>query len=291
MSSWQEGPGKKNTSFFGDGDAAGHGQAGEKGVADDPFSKILETLEEREEKLGADPDKLTAMSNMGILLYNKGDYEGAEPLLRQVLETRETILGPDNPDTIESVYNLAKLVNEKGDYAGAEPLFRRAIIGYERLIEAGKVDLEKILDTLAWANNLALALADKGDYVRAVSLTRLVTKIRQRLQPGDYETMMSIGNLALFLYLKGDYKEADPLFRQSLDGLSKIYARTKQHQQSLRNVINNYTLCLRKLVRPWKIASVLLDILEPHGVNYFNIMKQKKGENECTTAFKLDHRL
>jgi len=62
-----------------------------------------------------------------VLLDAKGDYAGAEPLLRRALAIDEKALGPDHPDVAVDLNNLAKLFETKGDYAAAEPLMRRAL--------------------------------------------------------------------------------------------------------------------------------------------------------------------
>jgi hypothetical protein len=50
------------------------------------------------------------VSNLGGLLESTGDYAGAEPLYRRVLEARERVLGPEHPDTLVSANNLAHLL-------------------------------------------------------------------------------------------------------------------------------------------------------------------------------------
>ena len=64
---------------------------------------------------------------MAELLARKGDYAGAEPLFRRVLESHRRVSGPEHPDTLVYLNNLAVLLKMKGDYANAEALFRRAL--------------------------------------------------------------------------------------------------------------------------------------------------------------------
>jgi len=52
------------------------------------------------------------MNNLGALLEVKGDIEGAENLMRRVLERREQTLGEDHPDTLSSLIYLAIVVNK-----------------------------------------------------------------------------------------------------------------------------------------------------------------------------------
>jgi hypothetical protein len=72
------------------------------------------------------PDTLRSVNSLAVLLANKGDYDGAEPLLRCALGAQERVLGREHPDTLRSVNSLALLLDNKGDCDGAEPLYRRA---------------------------------------------------------------------------------------------------------------------------------------------------------------------
>ena len=72
------------------------------------------------------PDTLASISNLGTLLYAKGDLDAAEPLYREALKVRRATLGNRHPNTLTSMNNLGALLQAKGDLAAAEPLFREA---------------------------------------------------------------------------------------------------------------------------------------------------------------------
>jgi tetratricopeptide (TPR) repeat protein len=78
-----------------------------------------------------------------------GDYSKAEPLLREALEVRRKVLGPEHPDTAQSLNNLAALYWTMSDYRKAEPLFK------ETLAILHKVLGPKDPDTASSLNNLA----------------------------------------------------------------------------------------------------------------------------------------
>ncbi|MDG2443526.1 MAG: tetratricopeptide repeat protein, partial [Luminiphilus sp.] len=60
-----------------------------------------ESLVVHEQMLGGEhPDTLTSVNNLGGLLRDEGDYDGAEPLCRRALEARERTLGGEHPDTL-----------------------------------------------------------------------------------------------------------------------------------------------------------------------------------------------
>jgi tetratricopeptide (TPR) repeat protein len=61
-------------------------------------------------------------------------------------------------------------------------------------------------------------LRTKGDLDAAELLYRRALQARERkLGPEHPDTLVSVNNLAAFLYAKGDYDGAAPLFRQSLE--------------------------------------------------------------------------
>jgi tetratricopeptide (TPR) repeat protein len=68
-----------------------------------------------------------ALNQQVVELYRAGRYDEAIPLATEVLQIRETALGPDHPDVATSLNNLAALYRAQGNYGAAEPLFQRAL--------------------------------------------------------------------------------------------------------------------------------------------------------------------
>jgi tetratricopeptide (TPR) repeat protein len=61
-------------------------------------------------KLGEDhPDTLESKNYLAILYKEQGDYDKAEPLLREAVEGRSLKLGDTHPHTLESLNNLINL--------------------------------------------------------------------------------------------------------------------------------------------------------------------------------------
>ncbi|HKH49004.1 MAG TPA: tetratricopeptide repeat protein [Thermoanaerobaculia bacterium] len=82
----------------------------------------------RRKALGpADHETATSLSDLGLLLRDKGDRAGAEALLRETLAVTRTSRGPKHPDVATALANLALTVNERGDPAAAEAMFREAL--------------------------------------------------------------------------------------------------------------------------------------------------------------------
>ena len=204
-------------------------------AAIEPYRQALALIDEKKEPLVW----CDTAQNLGVALYAQGRYAEAEPLARQVNETRTALQGKEHPNTLASVNNLATLLADKGDYAGAEPLFRRALEAHERTL--GK----EHPNTLASVNNLAILLSDKGDYAGAEPLFRRALEAQGRTLGKEHpDTLRSVNNLANLLRDKGDYADAEPLYRRAMD----LQERTlgKEHPATLASVNNLATLLADK---------------------------------------------
>ena len=68
------------------------------------------------------PLTLTALSNLGVLLFNSGDRERGVQLIRQVWENHRDSLGDQHPDTIHCLSNLALMLHRVERTVEALPL-------------------------------------------------------------------------------------------------------------------------------------------------------------------------
>ncbi|KAK2005502.1 TPR-like protein [Colletotrichum eremochloae] len=98
-----------------------------------------QTLELKEKVLGPEnPDTLSSMNNLALVLDSQGKYEEAEQMHRQTLELREKVLGPENPDTLASMNNLALVLDSQGKYEEAEQMHRQTLELREKCLEVSK---------------------------------------------------------------------------------------------------------------------------------------------------------
>lgn len=67
------------------------------------------------------------MSGLAGLLYGKGLYEQAEPLMRRAIAIKETSLGPQHSSVARDLSKLAELLQDMNRLSEAEPLMRRAL--------------------------------------------------------------------------------------------------------------------------------------------------------------------
>ena len=162
-------------------------------------------LEGYEKALGAEhPDTLSSVNNLGSLLRNKGDYEGAAALYRRALEGKEKALGAEHPSTLSSVNNLGSLLSDKGDYEGAEALYRRALEGREKALGAEHPE------TLRNASNLGWLLNENNRRGAALELLRSKAALSDWAEDGVRY------NLACYECLEGNHKEAKRLIKKHL---------------------------------------------------------------------------
>jgi len=92
------------------------------------FRELVQAYEER----GRPPttDHLVAISNLGLHLTKKGDFESAEPMLRRAADASRDLLAPDNVTGIAIRFNHAVCLARMKRWEEAEPLL---LAEYEEL--------------------------------------------------------------------------------------------------------------------------------------------------------------
>src|ERR1700690_3428500 len=93
-------------------------------------------------------------------------YAEPEELIRDILEIRRRVLGPEHPDTLNWTNDLAVGFMDEGRFAEAEKLERETFDIQRRVL--GPDDRYTLLSM----SNLALALMDKGHYAESEKLNR-----------------------------------------------------------------------------------------------------------------------
>ena len=95
----------------------------------------------------------TTYGNLGLLLYSKGDYAGAEQLYQKALEVSEKIFGAGHPNTLTTLTNLAWCLRNKGNHRDAIPLYSRILKIYENLVSQGVAIPPEHLSVMAICHN------------------------------------------------------------------------------------------------------------------------------------------
>jgi tetratricopeptide (TPR) repeat protein len=120
------------------------------------------------------------MSDLGLLLRDKGDRAGAEALFRETLEVTRATRGAKHPDVATALGNLALTVNERGDPAAAEAMFREAVaIGQASLGRDHPANAQRLA-------NLAGALRLEGKLAEAEARSKEALAISRKLLGRDH---------------------------------------------------------------------------------------------------------
>ena len=164
------------------------------------------------DRLPADKRGTSELSNqVGRLLYDQGDLEGAEVLYREALQAQREVLGDRHEDTLRSINNLGMLLYAQGELAGAEVLFHEALQAHRETL--GNLHAT----TLALIHNLGGLLQAQGDLVGAEVLKReALQAYRETLGNRHMDTLNSIENLGMLLKARGDLTGAEMLYREAL---------------------------------------------------------------------------
>src|SRR6185436_14697038 len=94
-------------------------------------------------------DTLGAMSSLGDLYREQGQYEKAETLLKDVLAAVDS-RPSDDAQKLNAMHNLAIVYRFRGKYAEAEPLYQR-VLDTERRRDGTEAN-----STLETMNNLGV---------------------------------------------------------------------------------------------------------------------------------------
>jgi tetratricopeptide (TPR) repeat protein len=71
---------------------------------------------------------------IGWVLYDQGQYQQVESVLREVLKEREQLLGSEHPDTISARHYVARAAVLQGRYAEAEAEYRAVLQLREKVL-------------------------------------------------------------------------------------------------------------------------------------------------------------
>jgi serine/threonine protein kinase/tetratricopeptide (TPR) repeat protein len=180
-------------------------------VAAEPFAR--EAVRRYRERLGADaPATMTAMNNLGQVLYQQSRFAEAEPIMREVLAIRERVYGDRHPETALAWNNLAALLQAEGRYNEAVDAGRHALTIYR----ATYGDRHQRV-TLAMANLASMLLA-AGQPTEAERLDRAALQIDLAiLPPGHINIAVLHNNLAHLLEEHGRHYEAEQSYRKALE--------------------------------------------------------------------------
>ncbi len=258
-----------------------------------------------------DPElRAQLMEVMSTVYLNLGLYSPAESLIRQTVQIRRRVLGPDHRDTLRSNVDLGITLFDEARYAESGKLLKQTVESTRRvagpdhpdtiraevnlgitLFEEGRYgEAEKLLrhtvesskrvlgpeniDTLKCMNNLALTLREQHRYAEEEALSRQTLEIARRtLGPDHPLTLNFMLNLTVVLDDEGRYAEEEPIVLQSLEIERRVLG--SDHPQTLKSM-NNLANLLIHLGRNDDAAEQLMKLRD--------IERRTLGPNNPTTA-------
>ena len=168
---------------------------------------------------------------VGELLIVQGKYGDGEKVLRDVIEARARILGPEHPDTLDSRHRLIYALTRQTKYSEAESEARAVLNLREKILSPEHTD------TVVSRYNLADSLADQGKYREAEELYRNVIRLNEKaLGSDDPRTIAARVGLATVLGSEGKNAEAESLYREVIKFDEKVYG--PEHPNTLNDRMN-----------------------------------------------------
>jgi tetratricopeptide (TPR) repeat protein len=98
------------------------------------------------------PDLIDLMGNLGALLQEKGDLEGARKTLVEAIRLGAEVRGPDHVNVAIDHTSLGRVDHAAGDFGAAEENFGKALDILRRNVKASRLppDHAHIAEALAW---------------------------------------------------------------------------------------------------------------------------------------------
>jgi tetratricopeptide (TPR) repeat protein len=239
---------------------------------------LREILDDTSERVGTDlvgqPEvEATIRSVLGTTYRDLGEYERADPHLREALELRRRTLGDDHPDTLKSIHDLGMQVAHHGTLPEAESYFREALEGSRRVLGNDHPDTLKLIQdlgsvigvqgmadeaepflleglegyrrvlgddhphTLESFSDVGGLFAYRGQLAEAYSYYDKALKGRRLVLGNDHpDTLESIDEIGILLVWMDRWDEAEPYLLEALRGRRRVLG--DDHQDTLQSVLH-----------------------------------------------------
>ncbi len=163
-----------------------------------------------ERSLGPDhPRVASALSSLGAILTDEGDYTKSDAAIRRALEIQEAALGPDDPALGLTLRNLGHLLERRGDLTRAEETNRRALAILEKAQGRTRLLAGDVL------NNLGVIYIGRRDYQRAGEYLERALPLIEAFQGADYVPNV-LQNLGIVAREAKDYAKAEAYYLRAL---------------------------------------------------------------------------
>ncbi len=210
------------------------------------FKQALQLIESKCNELKKAPSTNIAdcFSLQGQILLELADFNKSEPLFKQALSIRESLLGKDHADVAASLNDLGELYRHRGEYEKPEVLYLRAL--KIRIKQFGKLAPK----TAEIYKNLGELYHDQGDYDKAEKFYTKASRILEEAndKPGKNENELALAevlNWQGMLYQEQDILvEAEIFYQRSIDSRYRLLG--EKHPHTLDSLMNLTSLYLEK---------------------------------------------
>lgn len=160
----------------------------------------------------ADLDFASALSILGAARLSLGDSAEATPLIERALDIRRKLLPAPNYDLATSICNDASVLLLSAEFSRARALAAEAAAMFESLHSTDNIDYGVTL------NNLAVAIAELGEYAPAVAMyDRAHAALSTVLPPAAPRIVQLLVNQGIAVQRSGDLVRASGIVEGALD--------------------------------------------------------------------------
>ncbi|KAF2633298.1 kinesin light chain 3 [Macroventuria anomochaeta] len=178
-----------------------------------------------------DKERLDLARKCAMALYSDGQYNRAEKLQVEVMQTSKRVLGDEHPDTLTSIANLASTYMKQGRWSKAEKLEVEVMKTSKRVLG------DEHPHTLTSTANLASTYRNQGRWGEAEKLEVEAMKTKKRVLGDEHpSTLISIANLASTYWNQGRWGEAEKLNVEVMQTRKRVLG--DEHPDTLTSIAN-----------------------------------------------------
>jgi CHAT domain-containing protein/tetratricopeptide (TPR) repeat protein len=212
-----------------------------------------------ENTLGPDhPSLVKALTNLGEVYSETGQYGEAEPLLLRALGIAENSWGIGPADLGAILNNLGKLYANQGLYQDAERFYLRALKLEETIGQAHPF-------VATWLNNLSVLYVKQGRYTEAWPLLERSMVLLPQRNSSDSAVAEAFSGMGLLFMEDGQYEDAGRLLNWSLQINNRAFgpdhpvvANNVHNLGMLHQRLGDYKRAEELLLRALKIREMSL---------------------------------
>lgn len=140
---------------------------------------------------------------LGIHLWQAGDYSGSQFYLERAVALHEVVSGSENAGTARSLNSLGRVFHSQGNYQKAQRIYERTLEIREKVLGLQHPDTAQSL------NDLGASFSDLGNVNDGRLAFERALEIRERALGLDHrDTALSLDNLGMTIFVQGDHINA-----------------------------------------------------------------------------------